>query len=131
MISQSAGTIHLTSPQCNGQSVFSVRCLQRPRKRPVLPFLTMPKPETTSLSTDTSDTFPSPISLDTEIGAGLWPAYPAGDDSASILPSMAPESRRVRWLPPAAASKGQFLSSGIVAVNHYEEFTFHAFLLRK
>jgi hypothetical protein len=55
----------------------------------------MPKPETAVSSAHSSDTFPSPVSLDAEIGAGLPPAYPAGEDSAAILPSMAPNSRRV------------------------------------
>ena len=79
---------------------FSVRCLQRPRKGPILPPLKMPKPETAVSSAYSSDTFPSPVSLVGEIGAGLRPTYPAGDDSAAILPSLAPKSRRVRGLPP-------------------------------
>jgi len=56
----------------------------------------MPKPETAVSSAYSSDTFPSPVSLLAEIGASLRPAYSAGDDSAAILPSMAPKSRRVR-----------------------------------
>jgi len=64
----------------------------------------MPKPETASLSTDCSDTFPSPACLVAEICSGLRLTYPAGEERAAILPSMAPNSRRVRWL---SASKSQ------------------------
>jgi hypothetical protein len=65
------------------------------------------KPKTDASPTHSSNTFPSPVSLSTEICFGLRLAYPAGDGSAAILRSMPPNSRRVDGrLPP-----GWFLSS--------------------
>jgi hypothetical protein len=58
--------------------------------------LKMPKPETVLCSAYSSGTFAPRVSLVAEIAAGLWPTYPAGDDNAAILPSLAPKSRRVR-----------------------------------
>jgi hypothetical protein len=50
------------------------------------------KPKTDASPTHSSNTFPSPISLSTEICFGLWLAYPAGEGSAAILHSMLPHS---------------------------------------
>jgi hypothetical protein len=55
----------------------------------------MPKPETVSVSTHASDTFPSTASFVAEIRSDRRLAYPAGEDKAAILHSMAPNSRRV------------------------------------
>jgi hypothetical protein len=45
------------------------------------------KPKTDASLTHSSNTFPSPVSLSTEICFGLRLAYPAGDGSAAILRS--------------------------------------------
>src|SRR6266852_1538017 len=54
------------------------------------------RPKTDASPTHSSNAFPSPVSLSTEICFGLRLVYPAGDGSAAILRSMAPNSRRVR-----------------------------------
>jgi hypothetical protein len=50
----------------------------------------IPKPKTDASPTHSSNTFPAPVSLSTEICFGLRLAYPAGDGSAAILRSMPP-----------------------------------------
>ena len=56
------------------------------------------QPERAAFRTDDSDTLPSPFSLVAEIGSGPRLAYLPGKGNAAILSSMAPKSRRVRWL---------------------------------
>jgi len=92
--------------------VFSVRCLQPPGKGPVLPLLRRPKSDTASLSTHSCETFPSPASFVAAIYSARRLAYPVGEDSAVILHSLAPNSRRGRGL---SAHRSQEYRVGLIS----------------
>jgi hypothetical protein len=65
-----------------------------------------------SLSTDSRNTFPSSAATTPDSAATTGLAYLPGEGSAAILPSMPPNSRRVRWLSAAAASNSGRVSPG-------------------
>jgi len=60
---RTTSNIRLAASHCNDQSGFSAFGASSIDGGPVLTLLRIPKPETASLSTDSSDTFPSPASL--------------------------------------------------------------------
>jgi hypothetical protein len=61
------------------------------------------KSKTTSLSTDFSDTFPSPVCPSLEIRSGRWLAYLAGKGSHLIRRTMVQKDRRIRWLSASSS----------------------------
>ena len=87
--------------------VFSLRCPLRPRTWPVLTFLRMPKPETASLSSNSSDTFPSPASLVAEIRSGGRLTYSAAGRLANQERQRIEHSEVIPWgQVPAARQVG-------------------------
>jgi hypothetical protein len=96
MYSGATNNIHSVALECNGQSGFQRSELSTRTKR--AGFTTSENAKArTRLSPDRLPPTPfRPDCLSLEVRSDRRSAYPAGKGSAGILPSMAPNNRRVR-----------------------------------
>jgi len=99
LICRPTSNVYLTASAYNAPSHFWVPgYFPWPARGQSYGFQESQSPQLLLLRPTSSDTFPSPSSLVTEICSGLRFAYPSGDGSAAIRCSIAPKRRRVRWL---------------------------------
>ncbi len=88
-------------PDCHKYNDPSRRTSKVPPNRSILLPLSLPRPKTSPLLTDSSDTFSAAL-LNSARSRRL--VYPPGKGNNSIQSSMDPKRRRVRW-PSASSSQ--------------------------
>jgi hypothetical protein len=82
---------------------FESKGLSTAPQRPVLSRIGVKHPKIGVFPTEVLDTYRFHPYLVTEICCALRAAYPAGTGSVTILCSMPPNSRRVRWLSASSS----------------------------